>query len=349
MAGNDLIVPDSNLYYAHDDKAPDDWQSETTSLASSITQGLIENGRRYQTLRQAGVHVPADERMFETYESCHLVAVLSDSGEEENSLFQAPIIEKPLHILDIGTGKGTWAIEVADMLPETTVRGVDLFPPPVSWLPPNCILEVDDILEDWTWREPFDFIHLRILDCAFTPEETENVYKQCYDHMQPGGWIEQLEMSCFLECDDESMAEDSILRTWGPRLTKAADRSGRRFGIMHTMRDSIARAGFTDIHVKEYKLPVGPWPRDKRLKEIGSVNFHHWADGMDGYSMWLLTRYGDPVPWSKDEVLVYVAQMRKEISNPRNHCYHRATRIWAKRPLEQHIRADPIIKAEPSP
>lgn len=62
-----------------------------------------------------------------------------------------------------------------------TVRGVDLFPPPVSWLPPNCILEVDDVLREWTWRQKFDLVHLRILDCAFTAEETDHVYQQAYE------------------------------------------------------------------------------------------------------------------------------------------------------------------------
>lgn len=62
-----------------------------------------------------------------------------------------------------------------------TVRGVDLYPPPVSWVPPNCILEVDDILEDWTYRQPFDLIHMRLLLGAFTPEEWDRVYRQCYE------------------------------------------------------------------------------------------------------------------------------------------------------------------------
>lgn len=61
-----------------------------------------------------------------------------------------------------------------------TVRGVDLFPPPVNWIPPNCILEVDDILQPWTWRDPFDLVHLRLLDAAFTLEETDQLYQQCY-------------------------------------------------------------------------------------------------------------------------------------------------------------------------
>ena len=60
------------------------------------------------------------------------------------------------------------------------VRGVDLFPPPGEWLPPNCIMEVDDILQKWTWRDPFDLIHLRHMLGSFTPEEWDIVYKQCY-------------------------------------------------------------------------------------------------------------------------------------------------------------------------
>lgn len=63
-----------------------------------------------------------------------------------------------------------------------TVRGVDLFPPPNSWLPPNCIFEVDNILNEWTWLQPFDLIHMRIMDGAFTCQETAQLYQQCYEY-----------------------------------------------------------------------------------------------------------------------------------------------------------------------
>jgi hypothetical protein len=38
----------------------------------------------------------------------------------------------------------------------------------------------------------------------------------------------------------------------------------------------------------------------------------------------LLTKFGEPKPWSKDEVLVYTAQLRKGLANPRYHFYHKA-------------------------
>lgn len=71
--------------------------------------------------------------------------------------------------------------DVADLYPTATVRGVDMFPPPVTWMPPNCVFEVDDILREWTWREPFDFIHLRLMYGAFDPAGWEKVYKQAYE------------------------------------------------------------------------------------------------------------------------------------------------------------------------
>lgn len=60
------------------------------------------------------------------------------------------------------------------------VRGVDLYPPPIQWLPPNCVMEVDDVLMEWTWHQPFDLIHLRQMIAAFTREEWAFVYQQCF-------------------------------------------------------------------------------------------------------------------------------------------------------------------------
>lgn len=66
-----------------------------------------------------------------------------------------------------------------------TVRGVDIFPPPVTWMPPNCIFEVDDVLCEWTWREPFDLIHLRILLGAFDDAGWTTLYHRCYEYVFP--------------------------------------------------------------------------------------------------------------------------------------------------------------------
>ncbi|KAJ5584793.1 uncharacterized protein N7459_004593 [Penicillium hispanicum] len=356
----ETIAVDPDVYSAEvPGTYPDDWQSETTSIGSSIYRGLMENGRRYvsshtgrnleltiarrsyqtlsnkESLSQADDRVPSDDQMFETYEAGHLVTLVLEA-ERENPLFRSPI-KNPKQILDIGTGKGTWAIDVADMFPEATVRGVDLFPPPVSWMPPNCVLEVDNILQDWTWREQFDLIHMRLMIGSFDPSEWDQVYKQCYDKLRPGGWIEQVEASPFIQCDDNSLPPDNVLNTWGPNVRSCGERAGRSLDTVDTMSEAIRKAGFVDMNEKTYKWPIGPWPRDQKYKEAGTVNFQHWISGMEGWSMWLLTKFGSPEPWTKEEVLVYVARLRAQLKDPRFHIYERARRVWARKPFPDEV------------
>lgn len=52
----------------------------------------------------------------------HIFLLLLD-GE----LYLAPVID-PQRILDLGTGTGIWAIEVADRYPSASVIGTDLSP-----------------------------------------------------------------------------------------------------------------------------------------------------------------------------------------------------------------------------
>ena len=47
-------------------------------------------------------------------------------------LHLAPL-ENPRRILDIGTGTGIWAIQMADDYPDCTVIGTDLSPVQPSW------------------------------------------------------------------------------------------------------------------------------------------------------------------------------------------------------------------------
>ncbi|KAH8694893.1 S-adenosyl-L-methionine-dependent methyltransferase [Talaromyces proteolyticus] len=310
----------------------DDSASETTSVTSSIYRGLTENGRRYQSYRDHDYWGPSDEKQFETMEAGHFMYLVLDY-HEQNRLHRAPIGEAPQHILDIGTGKGSWAIDAADTYPSATVRGVDLYPPPIGWVPPNCVLEVDDALQEWTWREPFDLIHMRLLLGAFTPEEWDKVYTQCFENLKPGGWIEQVELDVRVMSDDGSLPEDSLLAGWGPNFLGCGERSGRPLNTQTTMQETMEKAGFVDAHEKLYKCPIGAWPKNPQLKDAGAINLEHWSSGLEGWAMWLLTKHGSPKPWTSEEVRVYVAKVRSELQNPKLHIYHYTRRVWARKPL----------------
>ena len=61
-------------------------------------------------------------------------------------------------------------------------------------MPPNCVFEVDDVLKPWLYAEKFDLIHLRFLVGAFERGQWRGIYKQAYEKIAPGGWIEQVEL-----------------------------------------------------------------------------------------------------------------------------------------------------------
>lgn len=123
-------------------------------------------------------------------------------------------------------------------------------------------------------------------------------------------------------CDDDSMPADSLLAGWGQNFLDCAERAGRSLATQTTMRAAIERAGFANVQDDLFKCPIGAWPRNRKMKEAGRVNFDHWSSGLDGWAMWLLTKYGAPEPWTADEVRVYVAKVRVELQKPRQHIYH---------------------------
>jgi 2-polyprenyl-3-methyl-5-hydroxy-6-metoxy-1,4-benzoquinol methylase len=54
----------------------------------------------------------------------------------DNKLHECPL-DEPHRILDIGTGTGIWAIDMADQYPMAEVIGTDLSPIQPDWVPAN--------------------------------------------------------------------------------------------------------------------------------------------------------------------------------------------------------------------
>lgn len=216
----------------------------------------------------------------------HMVMCILDHNTP-NALFRSPISKNAQNVLDIGTGQGDWAIDVADEFPSVTVRGVDLYPPPHQCVPPNCIFEVDDITKEWNWKEQFDLIHIRQLLAALTPDQINELYNTAYDNLLPGGWIEQVEFSIDVKSMNDAMPDDAILKGWHGMFVDVCDNAGFPIEIQKTMRGRMEAAGFTNVHEKEYKAPIGAWPKRRQYKDAGIMNKMSWVNGTEG--MWSLS------------------------------------------------------------
>lgn len=90
--------------------------SGSTSIHSSIARGLIENGRRYQSYRDNNISFPSDDKQFEATAAIHHAFSVIESLQK-NPYFRSPLSQKAQHVLDVGTGDGSWPISVADHFP----------------------------------------------------------------------------------------------------------------------------------------------------------------------------------------------------------------------------------------
>ncbi|RYC86361.1 hypothetical protein BFJ63_vAg10765 [Fusarium oxysporum f. sp. narcissi] len=108
-------------------------------------------------------------------------------------------------------------------------------------------------------------------------------------------------------------------------------KTGRTWEIARDGRQEeyMREAGFTDLFSKSWKLPVGGWPQDKKLKQIGLYNGAFIDYSVDAFAIFPI---GEILGWSKEEVTVLVSQMRKALREPRALPYFNVRTVYGRKP-----------------
>lgn len=298
--------------------------SYLSSIASDIRKGVTENGRVYPNFGKNMYGMPMDEQELDRNDFQHHKWLLLLEGR----LFLAPIRDSVQRILDLGTGTGIWAIDMADKYPSAQVTGVDIAPIQPSWTPPNCIFELDDVEEDWSFRrETFDFIYAREFLMAI--RDWDRLIKQSFDHLKPGGWLELSATIPDIRSDDDSIPKNSAYLEAGKIFFEMASKMGTPLEAPRSWKEQAERNGFVDVKEVIYKLPMGPWPKDKRLKEIGAVERMMLLEGFEAYMLrgYIQVLGGDP-----NTLQVILAQARRELSDPTIHTYVFYHIVYGRKP-----------------
>ncbi|KAI8239240.1 UMTA protein [Colletotrichum sp. SAR 10_96] len=211
------------------------------------------------------------------------------------------------------------ALEIADFadeFPSAQVTGVDISPIQPGWVPPNCKFQVDDIEQPWTWSKDFDFIHIRHLEASIA--DWPALYKQAFDHLIPGGYteIKEIDITTRSQAHGEDLPEDHIFRRWAKVFFEATDKLGKTLTQTHNrgIAKALEAAGYVDIVEKRYSIPIGSWPADPKMKEVGECNWLYNDQSLEGFALFLLKEI---MGWEYAEILVFVAEMRQALKDPK--------------------------------
>jgi hypothetical protein len=88
---------------------------------------------------------------------------------------------------------------------------------------------------------------------------------------------------------DDGSTDGTIFEEWGKVSLEAGDAFGKSLRVVDESAQNMREAGFVDVTERRFRVPIGTWAKDPRLKELGRYNRLQWSEGIEGWAMMLLT------------------------------------------------------------
>lgn len=297
-------------------------------MSESIYNYRKEHGRTYHAYKDGKYIFPNDEREADRLDLQHHLLRITYG----NKLFFSPL-ENPRRCLDVGTGTGIWAVDMADDYPNCEVTGIDLSPGQPTLVPPNIKFLIDDAEDEWLYEEKFDLIHARLMAGCFA--DWPSFFQKSFDNLEEGGWLELQDYGLPVKSHDNSHLSTDLFQ-WGVLLCEAARKLGRPMGseVSEKYSQWMRETGFVDIQTKMFMWPSNSWPKDPFMKELGRWNQVNIIEGLEGFCMALLTRGLD---WKKEEVDIFVAKVTSDLRDKKIHAYFPMPVTFGRKPFRGEV------------
>lgn len=177
------------------------------------------------------------------------------------------------------------------------------------------------------YRGEFDYIHARELGGCI--EDDQLFFRRAYDHLVPGGHFEM--QACFPRflSDDDSAKLAPDAQFWMANVCEGAGRFGKPLDGAPTWLEKFKAVGFTDVRQEIRKVPIGTWPKDPHLKEIGKYQIVQEQQVIDSYTPGIFSRV---LGWKEAEIQVLIAKVKNDLKRPGVHLYIPTYFVWGRKP-----------------
>jgi len=305
------------------------------SFHSSVDGYLFKtlHGRAFSN--QSDMYLlPADDEEHSRLDIQHsLLRVFLDGLYTTKEVVEHALRQDQSHtpaILDIGTGSGRWAVEMAQRFPYVDVVGLDLVPPALlstESIPPNCRFEVDDAnLSMDHYRNTFDLVHCRSTQVGIV--DFESFLYEVARTLRPGGVLLLIAAGTRVYGEDHQ-----------PLPTKAPGEPGfswLEYLYTVTVNVYLARGNesisagnhwngwleqnpnYRDLVMQEFFIPLGPWPPNLSARETKASEMmrEDIMQFMEAFRVSLLS-----AGWEAGEIDRCIQNARQEMRELRVHAY----------------------------
>ncbi|KAJ3955293.1 hypothetical protein N0V92_008185 [Colletotrichum tropicale] len=116
-------------------------------------------------------------------------------------------------------------------------------------------------------------------------------------------------------------------------LGEAAGIFGRPYQEIPPLVKVLEDAGFVDVKMEVHKWPTNDWPKYPEYKELGIWANENFIAGFESFTMAPLTRAHG---WTKEEVQVFLVEVRKDLGNRSIHAYWPMYNIYGRKPSDKN-------------
>ncbi|KAL1920516.1 uncharacterized protein VTP21DRAFT_893 [Calcarisporiella thermophila] len=274
------------------------------------TEVTVQGNREFAKVKGSAYILPCDKREIERLIAQHrIIKMASDSKNIHVPKSIESLNTSEGKILDMATGSGTWAIEVAREYPNAQVIGVDIsdhgFP---THSPPNTRFLRANVLDGLPFEDgAFDLVHQRLLIGALSQQQWGPALTELVRVTRPGGWVQLAEWN-FQEKYPESLPN---LLWYRRALSQMFQERGFDLQAGDHLEDRARAAGLTNLHIARYPLPIG---QSTELGRLNKVKAFESISGMASQLKKHMAPIGPPQGW-EGEILdaSHVQQIVDEI------------------------------------